>query len=131
MNELYLKLVRGPPPDVHGRAHFFRIAARAMRQLLVDLARRRRADKRGGRWTPAALTERAAVSGAAIDDVLALQQALGRLDARQRTIVEHRFFAGLSEAEVARVLGVSTRTVQREWTKARAWIHRALGDDRP
>ena len=126
VNELYLKLVGQVPVGVEGRAHFFGIAARAMRQLLVDLARRRGAGKRGGDWTPTTLTERAAGNDPAMDDVLALEEALGRLDERQRTIVEYRFYGGLSEEEIARLLGVSTRTVQREWIKARAWIYSAL-----
>ena len=126
VNELYLKLVGQLPADVHGRAHFFGIAARAMRQLLVDLARRRDAGKRGGEWVPTTLTDRAAASGESLADVLALEQALGQLDERQRAIVEYRFYGGLSEEEIAGLLGVSTRTVQREWIKARAWIYSAL-----
>jgi RNA polymerase sigma factor (sigma-70 family) len=97
----------------------------------VDLARRRQSSKRGGEWTPITLTERvsADATDSAIDDVLALEQALEGLDERQRTIVEYRFFGGLSEEDTARLLGVSTRTVQREWIKARAWIYRALYAD--
>jgi RNA polymerase sigma factor (TIGR02999 family) len=126
VNELYLKLVGQLPAGVEGRAHFFGIAARAMRQLLVDLARRRGAGKRGGDWVPTTLTERVAGRDDALDDVLALEQALAQLDERQRAIVEYRFYGGLSEEEIAGLLGVSTRTVQREWIKARAWIYSAL-----
>jgi RNA polymerase sigma factor (TIGR02999 family) len=130
VNELYLKLGDGMRMEWEGRAHFFGVAARAMRQLLVDLARRRVAAKRGGALVATTLADAdAAADEVAFDDVLALEDAIATLDERQRRIVELRFFAGLAEEEIATQLGVSTRTVQREWIKARAWIHRAMYPD--
>jgi RNA polymerase sigma factor (TIGR02999 family) len=126
VNELYLKLADGSRPNWENRAHFFGIAAQAMRQLLVDLARRRRAAKRGGEWSPTTLTDNIAGAEVELDEVLALEDAVARLEPRQRRIVEYRFYGGLSEEEIAHLLGVSTRTVQREWIKARAWIYSAL-----
>jgi RNA polymerase sigma factor (TIGR02999 family) len=125
VSELYLKLAGDVSDGWEDRAHFFAIAARAMRQLLVDLARRRDAAKREGHWMATSLGDHPA-DDVALDDVLALEDALSRLDERQRRIVEYRFFGGMSEEEIGRLLGVSTRTVEREWTKARAWIYRAL-----
>jgi RNA polymerase sigma factor (TIGR02999 family) len=127
VSELYLKLRDQLRGEWQGRAHFYGVAARAMRQILVDLARRERAAKRGGgEWHPTTLTGKQLPAEVALDDVLALDAALDGLDARQRQVVELRFFAGASEQEVADALGLSTRTVQREWTKARAWLYRAL-----
>ena len=125
VNELYLKLVDQTPGAFENRAHFMAIAGRAMRQLLVDLARRRDAAKRGGDWVPTSLGDHPS-DERSVEDVLALEDALSRLDERQRRIVECRFFGGMSEDETAQILGVSTRTVQREWLKARAWIYQAL-----
>lgn len=129
VSELYLKLGGQLDMEWGGRAHFYAIAARAMRQILVDLARRRRAAKRGGDVRVTTLSGKALSADAQLDDVLALDSALDALDERQRKIVELRFFAGLGEEEVAATLGVSVRTVQREWTKARAWMYRALYAD--
>jgi RNA polymerase sigma factor (TIGR02999 family) len=127
VSELYLKLrdqLRGQWTD---RAHFYAVAARAMRQILVDLARRRLAAKRGGGdWHPTTLTGKQLPADVALDDVLALDAVIEQLSPRQRQVVELRFFAGASEQEIAELLGTSTRTVQREWTKARAWLYRAL-----
>ena len=112
------------------RTHFFAIAARLMRQVLVDHARRKRADKRGGGVTVIGLDEMipAAAPTAGVD-VLALDEALdtlSSLDARQCRVVELRFFAGLKIPEVADALGVSTATVEREWAMAKAWLHQRL-----
>ena len=134
VNELYLKLADQPAPDLASRAQFFGIAARAMRQLLIDLARRRDAAKRGGAWVATTLddaAERALAIEADFADVLALEDALAALDERPRAIVELRFFAGLGEAEVAETLGLSLRTVQREWLKARARLYLMLYGERP
>jgi RNA polymerase sigma factor (TIGR02999 family) len=100
-----------------------------MRQVLVDRARKRRAEKRGGDRVRTTLGE-GAVS-VEMDDVelLALDRALDALDPRRRQVVEMRFFAGLEEKEIADALGVSTRTVRRDWTLARAWLYRAMGGD--
>jgi RNA polymerase sigma factor (TIGR02999 family) len=126
VSELYLKMGDQLRVDWQGRAHFYAIAARAMRQILVDMARRRMAAKRGGSWAATTLTGKELPGDLALEDVLMLDQSLERLDERQRQVVELRFFAGLSEEEIARALGVSTRTVQREWTKARAWLYREI-----
>ncbi|MFL5577597.1 MAG: ECF-type sigma factor [Gemmatimonadaceae bacterium] len=133
VNELYLKLEDQIGVDWTGRAHFYAIAARAMRQILVDLARRRRAAKRGGGVVPTTLSGRLIPADVRLDDLLALEDVLDRLAARQRLVVECRFFGGMTEDEIARALGISTRTVQREWLKARAWLFRALhpGSARP
>ena len=128
VHEAYLKLAGGPL-DAENRVHFMAIAARAMRQVLVDQARRRRSQKRGTGATPITLTE-AQNSTLTLDpdELLALDAALEELDPRQREIVEYRFFGGLEEREIAALLGISDRTVRREWIKARAWLYRRLYD---
>ena len=127
VSELYLKLRDQLRMDWAGRAHFYGVAARAMRQILVDLARRQQAAKRGGGdWHPTTLTGKQLPADVALEEVLALDAVLEQLAPRQRQVVELRFFAGASEQEIAEVLGTSTRTVQREWTRARAWLYRAL-----
>jgi len=129
VHEAYLKLQPGftaPPRD---RAHFLAIAARAMRQVLVDHARTRRARKRGGGWARATLTDE--IPGAAQvdpEELLALDQAMESLDPRQRQVVECRVFGGMEETEIALALGVSERTVRREWVKARAWLIHGLSE---
>jgi len=131
VNEAYLKLVQGPPPGTTGRGHFLAVAARAMRQVLVDHARAWSANKRGGGAHRVTLHEHLAVAETEPDRLLALDQALERLDAlepRLRQVVELRYFAGLQDEEIAGVLSVTRRTVQRDWAKARAWLHRALDD---
>jgi RNA polymerase sigma factor (TIGR02999 family) len=126
VHEAYLKLAGGQM-DAENRVHFMAIAARAMRQVLVDQARRRRSQKRGAGATPITLTE-AHDSTFTVDpeELIALDAALDELDARQREIVEYRFFGGLEEREIAALLGISDRTVRREWIKARAWLYRQL-----
>ena len=126
VHELYMKLADQAAPAYENRAHFYAIAARAMRQLLVDLARHRLAAKRGGDWAGTTLSGKQVPAEVRLDEVLALDELLGRLDERQRQVVEYRFYGGLTEDEIATVLGVSTRTVQREWMKARAWLYREL-----
>ncbi len=138
VHEAYLRLVGpvGAGADWQGRAHFFGVAARAMRSILVDHARARQAAKRGGGVR--ALTLGAAdAAGARADraaesevDVVALDDALARLadmDARQARVVELRYFAGLSIEETALALGISHATVEREWRTARLWLRRELG----
>ena len=100
-----------------------------MHQVLVDSARRRRAAKRGGAAVNIALTDSVSSLDMPLDDLIALDDALARLaanDDRLAKVVEMRFFAGLSEEEIAAALGVTTRTVQRDWVKARAWLHSEL-----
>ncbi|HEX8274401.1 MAG TPA: ECF-type sigma factor [Longimicrobiaceae bacterium] len=127
VHEAYLKLA--VPEGAAGwadRAHFFGIASRAMRQVLVDHARRRRAHKRGGAWSRTTLSGKPLALDTDPEELLALDAALEGLEPRQREIVEMRFFGGMTEEEVALVLGVSDRTVRREWVKARAWLYDAL-----
>jgi RNA polymerase sigma factor (TIGR02999 family) len=114
---------------MNNRTHFFAVAAKLMRQVLVDHARRQRADKRGGGATMVTLDDASPATQPASLDVLALDQALGALssiDERQCRVVELRFFAGLTIDEAAEVLGVSPVTVEREWALARAWLYRHM-----
>ena len=130
VHEVFLRLVDLDPMTLKDRTHFFALSARLMRQILVDHARRKRADKRGGGATVISLDEAApAVAQTTGVDVLALDEALDALssfDARQCRVVELRFFAGLNIPETADALGISTATVEREWTMAKAWLHRRL-----
>ena len=130
VNEAYLRLVNQQDVRWQGRAHFFGIAANLMRQILVDHARRRAADKRGGAdLERLSLTQAELVVNRADVDVLALEEALERLnefDRQQARIVELKFFAGLTIEETAEVLGVSHATVERDWKLARAWLKREL-----
>lgn len=129
VHETYLKLADQGEADWEDRAHFYAVAARAMRQVLVDEARRRGALKRGGDRRRVTLTGRHLRFRMRPVEILALDEALDRLDAlneRQRRVVELRFFAGLSEREIAGTLDVSTRTVERDWVKARLFLHREL-----
>jgi RNA polymerase sigma factor (TIGR02999 family) len=125
VHEAYLKLAGGRV-DAADRAHFLAVAARAMRQVLVDHARRRHAVRRGGEWVAATLTE--GLQGPEFDpaELLALNDALEQLDPRQRQVVECRFFAGMEEQEIAAALGITERTVRRDWVKARAWLYQTL-----
>jgi RNA polymerase sigma factor (TIGR02999 family) len=133
VSELYLKF--GDPSGAalrggaaRGRAHFFAIAARAMRQILVDLARRHQAGKRGGGWVVTTISGKPDGDRLSPETLIALDDALATLDDRQRQVVEARFFGGLTDEEIAEALGISVRTVAREWAKARAWLYRALYD---
>ncbi|HZM26306.1 MAG TPA: ECF-type sigma factor [Gemmatimonadales bacterium] len=124
VHEAYLKLGAGAKVAAD-RAHFLAIAARAMRQVLVDRARDRKAVKRGGgAWERTTLTDGAWVGEFDPDGMLALDEGLARLEPRQRQVVECRFFGGMEEQEIAEALGVSERTVHRDWVKARAWLYR-------
>ncbi len=129
VHEAYLKLVPSADQTWQGRAHFFSVAARAMRQVLVDAARHRDAQKRGGGGLLVTLGDQAHTRSVGADELLALDEALrrlGALDERRVRIVEHRFFAGLTTAETAEVLGISVPTVEREWRAAKAWLSREL-----
>jgi RNA polymerase sigma factor (TIGR02999 family) len=129
VNEAYLRLVGQNLPKLENRAHFFAIAAQLMRQILVDYARRHRASKRGSGICllelddATALPQRKNVDVVALDDAL---NALAAIDPRQSRVVELRFFAGLSVEETSEVMGIATATVQRDWTAARAWLHREI-----
>lgn len=131
VHELYLKLAASGSRDWHDRAHFYRVAARAMRQLMVDRARAGAAAKRGDGRAPVELDSQLAGSDDDAESVLALHDALAALamrDARLAEVVELRFFAGLSGEEIARVLGVTERTVKRDWQLARAFLHARIDD---
>jgi RNA polymerase sigma factor (TIGR02999 family) len=133
VHEAFLKLAGDAGADWDGRAHFFGAASRAMRQVLVDFARRRTAAKRGGGLERVSLGDGDAALEIELDEILALDEALDQLDAvdpRLRQVVELRFFAARSEAEIARMLGVSPRTVERDWLKARLVLLAALDRDR-
>ncbi len=130
VHEAYVKLAAGAI-EASDRAHFLAIAARAMRQILVDHARRKKAQKRGGDWEVTTLTDGSQAVEFRPEEVLALDRALDELDERQRQVVELRFFGGMEEGEVATVLGVSERTVRRDWVKARAWLYRSLYPQSP
>lgn len=125
IHEAYLKLAGGSV-SATSRAHFLAIAARAMRQVLVDYARRRKAAKRGGGVISVTLGDEPQPADASADDLLALDEALQQLDPRQRQVIECRFFGGMEEKDIAAVLGVSERTVRRDWVKARAWLYQSL-----
>jgi len=126
VHEAYLKLLGPLDVAFRDRAHFLSVAARAMRQILVDQARRRHAGKRGGGARAVSLHDGDLVLDAGADELLALDDALGRLEPRLRAVVEYRFFGGLTEHETADVLGVTERTVQRDWARARAWLHKEI-----
>jgi RNA polymerase sigma factor (TIGR02999 family) len=131
VHEAYLRLLDETSIDWQSRAHFFGVMAKAMRFVVVDHARRRSAAKRGGGAAPVTLDpELVGVAGQA-DLVLAVNQALEQLESwneRLARIVECRYFAGMSDEEIAEALGVSARTVQRDWLRAQAWLRRALGE---
>lgn len=128
VNEAFLRLSEGATVSWTDRAHFFRLAARAMRRILTDHARRVRAAKRGGGGKVPLRESKIEIAGPDLD-VLALDEVLGRLaelDARQATIVELRFFGGLTVEETAQALDVAPITVKRDWRSARAWLKREL-----
>lgn len=134
VHEAYLRLVGGEPIEWQGRAHFFAAAARAMRRILIDRARRHRAAKHGGDRARAELREdliadpTPEITSSGVD-LLKLDEALARLEARdgrQGEIVLLRYFAGLSIEQTAEALGVSTGTVKNDWVFARAWLRREL-----
>jgi RNA polymerase sigma factor (TIGR02999 family) len=126
VHETYLKLGGASARLARNRAHFFAIAARAMRQVLVDDARRRASAKRSAVLTRVILDEYDFAHECDADELLALDDALEALEPRQRQVVECRFFAGMDEREIATALGITERTVRRDWVKARAWLYRIL-----
>ena len=129
VHEAYLRLIGLNPPQWESRTHFFAIAAQLMRQILVDYARRHVAAKRGGGACKLSLEEATLVSKQKDVDVLSLDDALktlAKIDPRQSRVVELRFFAGLSLEEISEALEIAPATVQRDWTAARAWLHREI-----
>ncbi len=131
VNEAYLRLIDQKSVHWQNRAHFFGIAAKLMRRILIDHARSRHYAKRGGGALKVSLDEADAVTEPRAAELLAVDEALEQLtamDARKGRIVELRFFGGLSLAETAEVLGISSPTVQREWRAAKAWLRRILSE---
>lgn len=129
VHEAYLKLIDQKDARWQNRAHFFAIAAQAMRRILIDSARRHTAEKRGGPQEKISLDEAPDLSLEPDKNLIALDEALTRLheiDPQQSRIVELRYFGGLTIEETAEVTKISTATVKREWTMARAWLHQEL-----
>lgn len=130
VHEAYLKLAGGAPLAALDRNHLLALSARAMRQVLVDDARARKADKRGGGQEALTLTASLGNGDAAAVEVLALDELLAslhRIDERAAQIVELRYFGGYSETEIAAMLGISDRTLRRDWRRARAFLLAELG----
>ena len=130
VNEAYVKMLGGQKVSWQNRAHFFGVAARVMRQILIDYARARKTDKRGGGVDFLQLEEDLVFDKGRPSELLALDDALDLLereDSRTHKIVELRFFGGLSIKETAEVMGLSARTVRREWSFGRAWLRTELG----
>lgn len=129
IHEAYLKLARGGERGFQNRAHFFGVAAKAMRHILVDYARSKQSDKRGGGREKVSLSDNAAFSFDRTDQLVALDEALKNLeslDERKCRVVELRFFGGLTNEEMAEVLKISSETVKRDWRFARNWLLREL-----
>ena len=129
VHEAYLKLVDQHEVSWQNRVHFYALAATAMRRILIDYARRRKAGKRGGDQVQITLNEEIMSSDTKTDRLIELDEALNRLETvhpRQCKVVELRFFAGLKEDEIAESMNVSVATVKRDWRLARAWLAREL-----
>lgn len=133
VNEAYVKLASASNNLIHNREHFLIVASHAMRQILVDSARQRLAKKRGSGAVKVELSDNMAVTEGGLRTAMIVDDALNRLeqlDPRQARIVEMRFFVGLEVAEIADALGLSTRTVTREWKTAQAWLYSELAQNR-
>jgi RNA polymerase sigma factor (TIGR02999 family) len=129
VHEAYLKLSQLDRISWQGRAHFYGACAQAMRRILISHARKQQAARRGGRPEKIPLEGAVLAASSRPADLLALDEALQRLEqlsARQARVVEYRFFAGMDVEETAEALGISPATVKREWTAARAWLHREM-----
>lgn len=132
VHEAYLKLVRGKDPGWGGKRHFFGAAAQAMREILVDQARRKASLKHGGHGQRVELTDGLVLIEPPADDVLALDEAIRGLQSEEPRLAEIvllRYYTGLSVEETAAVVGRSESTVKREWRQARAWLATRLGDN--
>lgn len=132
IHEAYLKVASSRSPKYESRAHFFAVAAQAMRQVLINYAEKKSAQKRGGGAAHVTLHDSDAVSTSALDEILTLDAALRRLEAlspRQARVVECLFYAGLTIEETAEALDTSPATVKRDWSAARAWLYRAMQAD--
>jgi len=133
VDEAYLRLADQTSPSWQNRAHFFAVAARAMRQILVNYAKSSRAQKRGGGALKVELDEAAIVSpeqSKAIVDLHEALERLGTLDSRKARVVELKYFGGLNHGEIAEVMKISTVTVRRDWVFAKAWLYTELHDAR-
>jgi RNA polymerase sigma factor (TIGR02999 family) len=132
VNEAFLNLVGQDALAVENRAHFFGVSANCMRRILVDYARARNADKRGGGARPVSIDDaEPAMPAPDAERLLALDSALERLaeiDAEAVQVVEHRYFAGATEEEAARAIGISPATARRRWAFAKAWLQRELNE---
>jgi RNA polymerase sigma factor (TIGR02999 family) len=132
VHEAYIRMVDITRVEWQDRAHFLSMAARAMRRILVDHARAHCAERRGRGAVHAELPDNVASADQQADELVALDDALERLasaNPRLVQVVEHRYFAGLTEDETAEALGVTARTVRRDWVKARGWLRQAMGMD--
>jgi RNA polymerase sigma factor (TIGR02999 family) len=132
INEAYIRLVDQKRVHWQNRAHFFGIAAQMMRRILVDHARTKKRAKRGGSDVRVSLADATLVSKSRDLDIVALDEALerlGKVDEQQARVVELRFFSGLTVEETAEVLSISAATVKRDWSMAKAWLHREITDD--
>jgi RNA polymerase sigma factor (TIGR02999 family) len=133
VNEAYLRLARQNRIDAGSRTQFFAVASNTMRRVLVDYARTRNRKKRGGGSERVPLEDvEALLTQEEADELLALEDALGRLaqaNPRAARVVEHRFFSGLAVEEIAELMGVTTRTIHRDWIAARAWLRKEVARD--
>lgn len=131
VNEAYLKLAGESSFEWHDRAHFYAVCAQVMRHILIDHARAHARDKRGGGAIQVSLNDVAVIDAGPAEDVVALDEALRELetqDPQKGRIVELRYFGGLTIEETAEVLGISPRTVRREWRRAKAWLYRMISE---
>jgi len=134
IHEAYVRLIGDSDKQWANRAHFFGVAAKSMRHVLVDHARSHRTAKRGGPRSALPLDEAAVISGERREEILALDDALtdlAKLNARQSSVVELRYFGGLSVEETAEALHVSPETVMRDWRAAKAWLYKELANEQP
>jgi RNA polymerase sigma factor (TIGR02999 family) len=134
VHEVYLRMCRQEDPQWEGRAHFFAVAAKMIRRILVDHARRKFAGKRGGRFQPEQFEEALTLPVSSTIDLLALDESmeeLDKFDSRKCRVVEMRVFGGLEAKDIAKVLGTTEATVRRDWKIARAWLYRRLEGGAP
>lgn len=129
VHELYLKLFRQNKLDLEGKTHFFAIAARSMRQILIDYARKKKREKRGGKIQTVTYVDEIIKAEQEVDNLICIDQALNNLaefDHRMAEIVELHYFGGLSHDHIAKLLNISGRTVYRDWATARGWLYKEI-----
>ncbi len=129
VHELYLKLFRQKKLDLEGKTHFFAIAARSMRQILIDYARKKKREKRGGKIQTVTYVDEIIKAEQEVDNLICIDQALNNLaefDHRMAEIVELHYFGGLSHDQIAKLLNISERTVYRDWATARGWLYKEI-----